>query len=279
GLLELAYPDRIAKARGAPGQYLLANGRGAALDPADPPARSPYLVVAELQGTAAAARILLAAAPDAPEVLQRAGARLGHAAASTLDRESAALRYRRVRRLGAIVLSSEPRPVPPDLAPDELARGIAQIGIDLLPWTKAQRQLRDRVQFLRSVESETWPDLSYEALAATVCDWLAPFLTGKTRLDEISPQARDFALATLLPWDLKRRLDAEAPTRFVAPTGQSHTIRYDGPDAPALHIRVQELFGLDEHPAVAGGKLPLTLHLLSPAHRPIQITRDLPGFW
>ena len=104
-------------------------------------------------------------------------------------------------------------------------------------------------------------------------------LSGKTRLDEISPQDLDAALDALLPWDLQRRLDSEAPTRFVAPTGQSHTIRYDGPDAPALHIRVQELFGLDEHPTVAGGKLPLTLHLLSPAHRPIQITRDLPGFW
>ena len=278
-LLGLAYPDRIAKARGAPGQYLLANGRGAMLDAADPLARSPYLIVAELQGTAAAARILLAAATDEAEILQIASDRITDANEITFDRESAALRARHVRRLGAIILSSEPRPVPPDVAPEELARGIAQIGIDRLPWTKAQRQLRDRVQFLRSVEPETWPDLSDESLAATVCDWLAPFLTGKTRLDEISPQDLDLALDTLLPWDLKRRLDSEAPTRFVAPTGQSHTIRYDGPDAPALHIRVQELFGLDEHPTVAGGKLPLTLHLLSPAHRPIQITRDLPGFW
>ena len=277
-LLELAYPDRIAKARGAPGQYLLANGRGAALDPADLLARSTYLVVAELQGTAAAARILLAAATDEAEILQIAGDRITDADEITFDRESAALRARRVRRLGAIVLVSEPRPLPPDLAPEELARGIAQIGIDRLPWTKAQRQLRDRVQFLRSVEPETWPDLSDESLAATVCDWLAPFLTGKTRLDEISPQDLDSALDALLPWDLKRRLTRGADP-LVAPTGQSHTIRYDGPDAPALHIRVQELFGLDEHPTVAGGKLPLTLHLLSPAHRPIQITRDLPGFW
>ena len=279
-LVALAYPDRVAKARGGPGQYLLANGRGAALDPADPLARSPYLVVAELQGAAAATRILLAAATDEAEMLAIAGDRVTEADDLTFDREAAALRARRVRRLDAIVLSSEPRTVAADeSAAAALAEGIALIGIDRLPWSKAQRQLRDRVAFLRGAEGEFWPDLSDATLARTVQMWLAPFVVGKTRLAEIGAGDLAAALDALLPWDLKRRLEAEAPTHFEAPTGQRHAIDYDGPGAPALHIRVQELYGLRQHPCIAHGKLPLTLHLLSPAHRPIQITRDLPGFW
>lgn len=278
-LLALAYPDRIAKARGAPGHFLLANGRGAALDPADPLSRSPYLVVAELQGAAASSRILLATPTDEAEVLAIAGDRITEADEITFDRDAAALRARRIRRLGAITLTSEPRPVPPAEAADKLAEGIANLGIERLPWSKAQKQLRARVQFLRQVESQAWPDLSDAALAASAGDWLAPFITGKTRLDDITPDDLAAALDALLPWAVRQRLDTAAPTHFAAPTGNSHPIHYDGPDAPALHIRVQELFSLDRHPSIGGGRLPLTLHLLSPAHRPIQITRDLPGFW
>lgn len=278
-LLALAFPERIAKARGAPGQFLLANGRGAAIDPTHALARAPYLVVAELHGSAAASRILLAASADEAEVMAMAGDRITEDDEITFDRTAAALRARRVRRLGAIALSSEPRPVPPEAAAEALANGIASLGVDRLPWSKAQHQLRERVAFLRNVAPDAWPDLSDVALTATIKEWLAPYLTGKTRLSDISADDLSAALDGLLPWELRRRLDAEAPTHFAAPTGHSHVIHYDGPDAPALHIRVQELFGLDRHPAIANGKLPLTLHLLSPAHRPIQITRDLPGFW
>jgi ATP-dependent helicase HrpB len=278
-LLALAYPDRIAKARGGPGQYLLANGRGAVLDPADPLARSPFLVVAELQGAAAASRIMLAAATDEAEVLAIAGLRVEDSDEITFDPGSAALRARRLRKLGAVTLTSAPRPVPVGEAAALLAQGIASIGVDRLPWSKSQKQLRSRVLFLRRVEPQAWPDLSDSTLAGTVEVWLAPFLAGKTRLDEIRAEDLAAALDALLPWELRRRLDAEAPTHFTAPTGRTHPIQYDGPDAPALHIRVQELFGLGEHPSVAGGRLPLTLHLLSPALRPVQITRDLPGFW
>jgi ATP-dependent helicase HrpB len=155
--------------------------------------------------------------------------------------------------------------------------------VSRLPWSKTQLQLRDRVAFLRaadgSAESEDWPDVGDAALAATAADWLAPFLAGKTRLAEIGADDLGTALDALLPWSARRRLDTEAPTHFEAPTGNRHAIDYQGPGAPALHIRVQELFGLRQHPAIAGGRLPLTLHLLSPAQRPIQITRDLPGFW
>lgn len=279
-LLARAYPDRIAKARGAPGQFLLANGRGAALDPADPLARSGLLVVAEMQGSAAATRILLAAGTDEAEVLQIAGERVRESDEIAFDTTAAAIRSRRVRRLDAIVLSSEPRPTQPsEEAAAMLASGIAKLGTGRLPWSKAQIQLRDRVAFLRAAEGEAWPDLSDDALAATAEQWLAPFLTGKTRLADIGADDLAAALDAILPWDLRRRLDAEAPTHYEAPTGNRHAIDYEGAGAPALHIRVQELFGLKEHPAIAGGRLRLTLHLLSPAHRPIQITRDLLGFW
>lgn len=279
-LLALAYPDRIAKARGAPGQYLLANGRGAYLDPADGLAREPYLVVAELQGTAASTRILAAARLSEAELLSIAGHRITERDELTFDAAAGAVRARRVRRLDAIILASESRTVTPSSETAALlAQGAASAGIDRLPWTKALAQLRHRVAFLRSAEGDQWPDLSDDALARSAETWLAPFLERATRLSDIDAAVLGNALDALIPWDLKRKLDTQAPTHFEAPTGNSHPIDYDGPGAPALSIRVQELYGLKDHPAIAGGRLPLTLNLLSPAHRPIQITRDLPGFW
>lgn len=279
-LLALAYPERIAKPRGAGGQFLLANGRGAGLDPADALARAPFLVVAELQGAAASARILLAEPIDEGELLAIAGDRITTREELAFDDAAAAARARRTRRLDAIELSAEPLAVPQgEEAARVLAQGIAGLGIERLPWSKAQQQLRDRVAFLRQAGGEPWPDLSDAALAARAVDWLAPFLTTKTRLSDIGAEDLAAALDALLPWDLRRRLDAEAPTHYEAPTGNRFAVDYEGPGAPAVHIRVQELFGLARHPSIAGGRLPLTLHLLSPAHRPIQVTRDLPGFW
>lgn len=197
----------------------------------------------------------------------------------TFDKAAAALRARRLRRLGAVTLAEQTLPVPigPETA-RKLADGIAAIGIDRLPWTKALAQWRNRVSFMRRADP-VFPDLSDEALAATAGEWLAPFIEGRTGLAQIGAETLGEALHALLPWDLGRRLDAECPTHFAAPTGNSHAIDYESGDEPVLAIRVQELFGLKEHPCVAGGRLPLVLHLLSPAHRPIQITRDLPGFW
>jgi ATP-dependent helicase HrpB len=279
-MLALAFPERIGKLRGAPGQFLLANGRGANLDPAHPLARAPYLVAAELSGSAASTRILLAAAADEADVSAAAGKRIRETDEIEFDQSAGALRSRRFRRLDAIVLANEPRPV---MASEETARllaeGIAKLGLARLPWSKAQIQLRDRVGFLRAAGEDEWPDLSDEALAGTAGEWLAPYLASKTKLSEIGADDLGAALDALLPWRLKRRLEEEAPTHFEAPTGNRHPIDYETAGAPALHIRVQELFGLTRHPSIAGGKLPLTLHLLSPAHRPIQVTRDLPGFW
>ena len=279
-LLALAFPERIGKARGAPGQFLLANGRGANVDATHTLARSPFLVAAELSGSAASTRILLAAAADEADILAAAGKRIRESDEIDFDQGAGALRSRHVRRLDAILLASEPRAV---TASEETARllaaGIAKLGVSRLTWSKAQMQLRDRVGFLRAAGEAEWPDLTDAALTNTVTEWLAPFLAGKTKVTEIGADDLGAALDALMPWNLKRRLEAEAPTHFEAPTGNRHAIDYETTGAPALHIRVQELFGLTRHPAIANGKLPLTLHLLSPAHRPIQITRDLPGFW
>jgi ATP-dependent helicase HrpB len=279
-MLALAFPERIGKARGVPGQFLLANGRGANLDSTHPLARSSFLVAAELSGSAASTRVLLAAAADEADIFAAASHRIRENDETEFDQSAGALKSRRVRRLDAILLANEPRAV---MASEETARlladGIAKHGLSRLPWSKAQIQLRDRVGFLRAAREDEWPDLTDEMLAKRATEWLAPFLAGKTKRSDIDADDLGAALDALLPWNLKRRLEEEAPTHFEAPTGNRHAIDYESEGAPALHIRVQELFGLTQHPSIANGKLPLTLYLLSPAHRPIQITRDLPGFW
>jgi ATP-dependent helicase HrpB len=277
-LLALAYPDRIAKNRGSGGAFLLANGRGGAVDPASPLAREPFLVVAELTGAAAASRIVLAAPIEAAEIEARFAGQIEDRSEVSFDMASASLRSRRRQRLGAIVLSEQMRPVAPNSESAKLlAEGIARLGIGKLPWTKAQLQLRNRVKFLRV--GDEWPDLSDAALAGTSAEWLAPFLTGKTALSQIGADDMTAALDALIPWNMRKKLDAEAPTHFTAPSGSHVPIDYEAEEGPKLAIRVQELFGLAVHPTIAGGRVPLLIELLSPAHRPVQVTRDLPGFW
>jgi ATP-dependent helicase HrpB len=279
-LLALAYPERIAKNRGAGGAFLLVNGRGANVDAASALAREPYLAVAELAGTATQGRILLAAPIMLAEIERRFAGRIVAREEVVFDAASASLRGRRSRRLGAIVLSDQPmRVVPDDDTARTLADGIAALGIGRMPWSKSLKQWCDRVMFLRRSEGDEWPDLSDPALADTVSEWLAPALASKTALDQIATDELGTAVRGLLPWPLKRRLDAEAPTHFEAPTGSAVPIDYEAEGGPKVAVRVQELFGLDRHPAIAGGKVALLIELLSPAHRPVQMTRDLPGFW
>ena len=278
-LLALAYPGRIARSRGSTGQFVLVNGRGVQLDPTEALAALPFLVVAEMTGTAAATRVLLAAPLEETELLRIAGDRIETSVETAFDMGAGALRSRNLRRLGAIALASEPQPVPRDeVSALALAKGIAALGINRLPWTKAQTQLRHRVAFLAAGDPD-WPDLMDETLAGAAGEWLAPHLGASISLAEIKPDMLDQALDTLLPWALRKQLDRDAPTHFIAPTGNSHPIDYEGESAPMLTIRVQELFGLKEHPSIAQNRHKLTLQLVSPAHRPIQITRDLPGFW
>jgi ATP-dependent helicase HrpB len=279
-ILGLAYPERIAKNRGGPsGAFLLVNGRGANVDRASPLAREPYLAVAELAGSAAAGRILLAAPITLADIEARFADRIVSRDAVAFDATSAGLRMRRLRRLGAIALAEQPMPVEADDAAARLlAEGVARLGIARLPWTKALQQWRDRVMFLRAAEGDEWPDLSDTALAAET-DWLAVLFFSKTSLAELAADEFAAALMARLPFPLQRRLDAEAPTHFAAPTGSHVPIDYEAEGGPKIAIRVQELFGLDRHPAIAGGKVPLVVELLSPAHRPVQTTRDLPRFW
>jgi ATP-dependent helicase HrpB len=279
-ILSLAYPDRIAKNRGSGGAFLLANGRGANVDPASALAREPFLAVAELTGTAAQGRILLAASITLGEIEARFADEIESREEIAFDAASASLRGRRSERLGAINLAERSVKIETnEQTARRLGEGIAKLGIDKLPWTKPLSQWRDRVMFLRRAEGDEWPDLSDAALAASVNEWLSPALLSKKALADISAGELDDAVSALLPWNMKRRLDAEAPTHFIAPSGSSVPIDYDAEEGPKLSIRVQELFGLDRHPSIAADKVALVVELLSPAHRPVQVTRDLPGFW
>ena len=280
-ILALAYPDRIAKNRGGgQGGFLLANGRGATLDPALALAREPFIVAAELSGAAAQARILLAAPILLAEIDERFADRIEQRNEVTVDPANLSLRARNTRRLGAIVLSEQIATAEPsqDNAA-KLATAIAAAGLNRLPWSKHILQWRGRVSFLRKSEGDEWPDLSDEALASSVQDWLAPLFIDKTALKELGGDELSNAVMELLPWAMRRRLDAEAPTHFEAPTGTQAPIDYEAEAGPSIAIRVQELFGLGRHPSIANGRVPLVIELLSPAHRPVQVTRDLPGFW
>jgi ATP-dependent helicase HrpB len=278
-ILALAYPDRIAKNRGADASFLLANGRGARLDAGSALAREPFLAVAEIAGTAAQGRIVLAAALGLAEIEAGQGARIETRQEIVFDAATASLRARRSRRLGALLLVEQAMPVVPDQESARLlAQGIARLGIERLPWSRALRQWRDRVMFLRRAEGDEWPDLSDTALSGAG-DWLVGLVAGKRALADVGGQDLADALSALLPWGLRRRLETEAPTHFAAPSGSSVPIDYDAEAGPKLSIRVQELFGLDRHPTVAAGRAPLVVELLSPAHRPVQVTKDLPGFW
>ena len=278
-LLAFAYPDRLARNRGN-GSFVLANGRGAVVEQTSALARAPYIVVGELSGTAAAGRILLAAPIAQEEIESHFGAHIETADEITFDRTALALRARRKRTLHALTLSEAPLALQPSVETARIfAGGLIASGLDKLPWSKAARQWRDRVMFLRKAEGGSWSDLSDDALAARAEEWLVPALCDKVSLREFSAGNLSDALQTLLPWELRARLEREAPTHFEAPTGTMLAIDYEAEQGPTIAVRLQELFGLNTHPSIARGTVPLVLELLSPAQRPVQVTRDLPGFW
>jgi ATP-dependent helicase HrpB len=278
-MLALAFPDRVARNRGQ-GSFVLANGRGAALDPASALARAPYIAVAELAGTAAQGRILLAASIALADIDAHFADRIETADEVSFDRGAMALRARRRRTLQAMTLSEAPLALTPSAETARmLADGLIVAGIEQLPWSKSVKQWRDRVMFLRKAGGDAWPDLSDRALAARREDWLVPILHDKTSVKDLSAGDLSEALTTLLPWELRARLEREAPTHFEAPTGTMLAIDYEAEQGPTIAVRLQELFGLTTHPSIARGAVPLVLELLSPAHRPVQVTRDLPGFW
>ncbi|SFI67175.1 ATP-dependent helicase HrpB [Phyllobacterium sp. CL33Tsu] len=277
-LLIDAYPDRVAKARGN-GQFTLANGRGGELDPVTSLAKSPWLVVADLAGRAGRARILSAAEISESDIRAALGDRIINGRHVSYDPARNALQAREVTRIGAIALAEKTLPAPTG---EEADRGVIAAvrdhGLDILPWSREAAILRRRLTWLHQGLGDPWPAMDDASLQANLEDWLLPYLKGTAQLGQISGHAIAEGLRALVPYDLQRKIDALAPTHFEVPTGSNIPIRYEA-EAPVLAVRVQELFGLGAHPAIASGTVPLLLELLSPAHRPIQITRDLPGFW
>ncbi|MFN5457586.1 ATP-dependent helicase C-terminal domain-containing protein, partial [Bradyrhizobium sp.] len=243
-------------------------------------ARVSYTAVGELTGTAANGRILLAAPLAIEDIERHFAAHIEAKDEVSFDRDAMTLRARRRRKLHAITLADAPVALTPSEETAHIfADGICAAGLDRLPWSKAAKQWRDRVMFLRKAEGDSWPDLSDTGLIERRDDWLVPLLANKISLKDISPGDVSDAVMALLPWDLRARLDREAPTHFEAPTGTMLAIDYEAEQGPTIAVRLQELFGLNIHPSIARGAVPLVLELLSPAQRPVQVTRDLPGFW
>ncbi len=281
-VLALAYPDRVAQRRSAAGQFRLRNGRGAVLPPHDPLAAADWLAVADLDDAGRDARIFLAASLDRAEVEALFGESVTTADDVWWDEAAQSVAARRRHRLGALVSRDEPLADPP---PERVARAlldrVRSHGLEVLPWTKALSQWQARVMLLRAVEAppRDWPDVSDAALLDGLDDWLAPYLPGLPRRRPWPALDLGAALRGLLSWSRQRALDEAAPTHLTVPSGSRHALDYAAPDGPVLAVKLQEMFGLAETPRIAGGRVPVLLHLLSPAGRPVQVTRDLAGFW
>ncbi|HEX6693949.1 MAG TPA: ATP-dependent helicase HrpB [Longimicrobiales bacterium] len=279
-LLALAYPDRIGRRRGRTGRYLLSNGRGAFLDDASAFGDAEFLAIATLDDIGREARIQLAAPIDRADIERLFAEDIRTEVTADWDETSASVRVSRARSLGAIVLDSariNDAPGVPRVT--ILLDAVVRQGLAVLPWSRTAIALRERVAFARMQQPDAWPDLSDHALLGSIHDWLAPFVPDAGRLADIGAAQLTAAIETLLGWERLRALDAFAPTDIAVPSGSRITIDYTDPATPVLAVRIQELFGLRETPSIAGGAIPLTLHLLSPANRPVQVTRDLPGFW
>jgi ATP-dependent helicase HrpB len=278
--IALAFPDRVSKRRSADGaSWISAGGRGFVLDPASPLARETWLAVAEVGGAASGARILSAAAIDEAMVETLFADRIETGAQLLFDPATRGVTAKRGRRLGAITLSEGgDATADPDAIAAALVEGVRLHGLRLLPWSDSAKQLRTRAAFARSTEPDL-ADLSDEALLASLDEWLPPLVAGKRRLTDVDPGALSGTLEMLLGWEGKKALDRIGPASFTTPAGSTHPIDYEAEGGPTVTVRVQSLFGLSAHPAIAAGKVPLILSLTSPAGRPIQTTKDLPGFW
>ncbi len=276
----LAFPDRLSRRRDSSGEsWISVGGRGFRLDPHSPLARETWLAVAEVSGTAAGARILSAAAISEEEVLMLFGDRIESAARLRFDPAAGAVRARRGRRLGAITLSEGgDSEADPEQIAAALVEGVRAHGLDLLPWSDSAKSLRRRAVFARG-HDQALPDLSDEGLLAALDEWLPPLADGRRALRDVDSAALSGVLDARLGRDGRKAVERLAPESLASPAGSRHPIEYEAEAGPTVAVRVQALFGLAEHPAVAGGRVPLVLSLTSPAGRPIQTTRDLPGFW
>ncbi|HET9764925.1 MAG TPA: ATP-dependent helicase HrpB, partial [Casimicrobiaceae bacterium] len=279
-LLALAYPDRIAQRRpGARARYLLRNGRGAELTGAQLLSQSGYIVAAALDDRRPEARIHLAEALTLEDVRAAFGSQIVAEDVIEFDDATGSVLAHRQERIGAIVLRETALERPDrERVRTALLDAIRRRGLAALPWPAAARQLRERIAFVGRHEPD-WPDISDEALLRTIEHWLGPMLDDARRVSDVERVDLTSALASTLDWRRRRALDELAPTHAEMPTGSRIPIDYSNPDAPSVSVRIQEVFGLTESPRVLRGTVPLTMELLSPAHRPVQVTRDLPGFW
>ena len=275
--LLVGFPDRLA-ARRRPGQFQLRNGTGAWVADDDPLAVAPFVVAADLDGKRSGARIRLGSAVDEAVI---AALLDGVVEDRRLEWDADAddLVERVERRLDALRLGSERRrPLPGEDTTAALVARVRATKLAVLPWRPATEQLRARVAFLRAELGDAWPDLSDRELLATLDDWLTPYLVGATGRADLDRLDLAVLLRARLPWPLGAELDDLAPRTWRLPTGREAPIDYAAA-RPTVSVRVQDVFGVQAHPTVAGGRVPLTLALLSPADRPIQVTADLPGFW
>ncbi|MBI9085144.1 MAG: ATP-dependent helicase HrpB [Desulfobacterales bacterium] len=282
-LLALAYPDRIAGARpGVRGRFLLSGGRGAWLPEDDPLAGTHHLVAAHLDGGEGDARIYLAAPVSGEAIDRYLSDRIRGDTVIVWSRTQGAVICLRRKMLGKLVLEERPLKKPdPGQVTEAMVAGIRQNGLDRLPWRKSLRGFQARVIFLGRVSGDgnAWPDLSDPALAKTLDRWLAPFLSGITRLGQLGRVDLASALRSMLSWQQIRDLERLAPTHVIVPSGGNRPLDYTQGDVPVLAVKIQEMFGATQSPRVGGGTVPVNLHLLSPAGRPVQITDDLAGFW
>ena len=278
-LLALAFPDRVAMRR-PNGKYALTGGRGAEFAGDTALSREPFLAIAELDGAGVDSRIR-SAAPLAEAALRRIFASAIHTVDDVYwDAASASVRGRRRTTLGALTLEETPLASPdPERVRAALLEGVAEAGLSALPWTKAAEQLRGRLLFLRRHAGDEWPDVSDEALLESLPEWLGPYVGGMRSKADLGRLKLADVLEARLAWEQRRRLDEWAPTHLTVPSGSRLAVDYTDPDAPALSAKLQELFGWAETPRIAGGRVSVTIQILSPAQRPVQITRDLANFW
>jgi ATP-dependent helicase HrpB len=283
GLLALAFPDRIGRRRvGGEGRFILTNGRGAHFAEPQALSRQELIVAVDLDDRERDARIRLAAPVSREDIDEYMGPRLVRSDSVEWNPREQAVLARRVLRLDGLVLEESALPeVPREEARAAMLKGIRELGIESLPWSREARDLQARVGFVRRLgrDYERWPDLADAALAASLGEWLAPWLDGITRRGHLARVPLLEALLARLSWDERRELDALAPTHLPVPSGSRIHIDYVDESAPAVSVRLQEVFGLETTPRIGGGRVPVTFKLLSPAQRPMQVTRDLAGFW
>ena len=283
GLLALAFPDRIGRRRaGGEGRFTLTNGRGAHFGEPQVLSRQELIVAVDLDDRERDARIRLAAPLSREDIDEQMASRLVRSDSVEWNPREQAVLARRVLRLDGLVLEESALPeVPREAARVAMLEGIRQLGIESLPWNREARDLQARVGFVRRLgrDYERWPDLADAALAAAIDDWLAPWLDGITRRAHLARVPLLDALLARLSWDERRELDALAPTHLAVPSGSRIHIDYVDENAPAVAVRLQEVFGLEATPRIGAGRVPVTFKLLSPAQRPVQVTRDLASFW